>query len=80
MVKDTQTVIQELNNLVNMSAFDLEVWLKGEPSQSAGWSQGDESDETIGRESGRKIVEILKKTLSRDADHYDEEDIEHMWR
>ncbi|KAI1750900.1 hypothetical protein F4782DRAFT_531935 [Xylaria castorea] len=50
MVKDTQTVIQEFNELVNMPASDLETWLKGEPSQSAGWRKGDESGETSGHE------------------------------
>ncbi|KAI0184561.1 hypothetical protein EV127DRAFT_474206 [Xylaria flabelliformis] len=80
MVKDTQTVIQEFNELVNMSASDLEAWLKGESSQSAGWSKEDESGETIGHESGRKIIEILKKNPKKDPEKYDEEDVEHMRR
>ncbi|KAI0863762.1 hypothetical protein F4860DRAFT_49749 [Xylaria cubensis] len=80
MVKDTQTVIQEFNELVNMSASDLEAWLKGESSQSAGWSKEDESGETIGHESGRKIIEILKKNPKKDPEKYDEDDVEHMRR
>ncbi|KAI0451446.1 hypothetical protein F5B21DRAFT_527975 [Xylaria acuta] len=63
-----------------MSAPDLEAWLEGEPSQSAGWGKGDESGETIGHESGRRIVEILEKNPSKDPDRYDEEDVEHMRR
>ncbi|KAI1824506.1 hypothetical protein F4861DRAFT_538965 [Xylaria intraflava] len=71
---------REFNELVNMSAKDLETWLKGTSSQSAGWSKGDESGETIGHESGRKIIEILNKNPSGDPGKYDEDDIEHMRR
>jgi hypothetical protein len=41
---------REFNELVNMSASDLEAWLKEEDSQSAGWSKGDGSGETTGHE------------------------------
>ncbi|KAI2638135.1 hypothetical protein GGS21DRAFT_488838 [Xylaria nigripes] len=80
MVKDTQTVIQEFNDLVNMSAQDLEAWLKGNSSQSAGWHKSDASGETIGHESGRKIIEILSKNPEKDPEKYDEDDLEHMRR
>ncbi|CAJ2511270.1 Uu.00g068950.m01.CDS01 [Anthostomella pinea] len=50
MVKGNQTVIEEFNDIVNMSASDLEAWLKESSSQDAGWSKGDESGETIGHE------------------------------
>ncbi|PMD16351.1 hypothetical protein NA56DRAFT_708905 [Hyaloscypha hepaticicola] len=71
MVKDSETVIQEFNELVNMSASDLETWLKSEDSTSSGWSKEDGS-ETIGHESGRKVIEILKKNPERDPEGYDE--------
>ncbi|KAI2625322.1 hypothetical protein GGS26DRAFT_197563 [Hypomontagnella submonticulosa] len=80
MVKDKQTVIEEFNDLVNMSASDLETWLKEGASESAGWSKSDGSGETIGHESGRKIIEILKKNPDKDPEGYDEADIEHMRR
>jgi len=80
MVKDDQTVIEEFNGIVNMSADDLERWLKEESSESAGWSKDDGSGETIGHESGRKIIEILKKNPKKSPDQYDEEDIAHMRR
>ncbi|KAI1095372.1 hypothetical protein F5B19DRAFT_341715 [Rostrohypoxylon terebratum] len=80
MVKDTQTVIEEFNDIVNMSASDLETWLKEESSESAGWSKSDGSGETIGHESGRKIIEILKKNPRKDPDKYDEDDVDHMRR
>lgn len=80
MVKDDETVIEEFDELVNMTADELESWLKEEQSQESGWSKDDESGETIGHESGRKIIEILKKNPSRDPDKYDQEDVAHMRR
>merc|ERR1712093_208274 len=59
MVKDNETVIEEFNELVNMSSSELEAWLKEEQSTSSGWSKDDGSGETIGHDSGRRIVEIL---------------------
>jgi len=78
MVKDDQTVIEEFNELVNMDSDELEAWLKEEDSAGAGWKKADETGETIGHESGRMIVEILKRNPSRDPEKYDEEDIPHM--
>ncbi|PQE13024.1 dna-binding protein [Rutstroemia sp. NJR-2017a BBW] len=78
MVKDDQTVIEEWDQLVNMTADELEAWLKEESSQSSGWSKDDGSGETIGHESGRKIIEILQKNPNKDPKKYDEDDIAHM--
>ncbi|KAL8740874.1 MAG: hypothetical protein Q9190_006467 [Brigantiaea leucoxantha] len=78
MVKDNDTVIREFNELVNMSSSELENWLKEEQSESSGWTRDDNSDETVGHESGRKIIEILNKNSSKDPDKYDEDDLAHM--
>ena len=67
MVKDNETVIEyasliqlptfvlikssEFNELVNMTAGELEEWLKQEQSESSGWEKGDGSGETVGHES-----------------------------
>merc|ERR1712230_89712 len=51
MVKDNETVIEEFNELVNMSSSELEAWLKEEQSTSSGWSKDDGSGETIGHDS-----------------------------
>ncbi|KAF2432551.1 hypothetical protein EJ08DRAFT_732308 [Tothia fuscella] len=80
MVKDNETVIEEFNDLVNMSASELEAWLKEEDSTSSGWSKDDGSGETIGHESGRKIIEILKKNPEKNPEEYDEDDLAHMRR
>jgi hypothetical protein len=61
---------------MNMSASELEAWLKEESSESAGW--GGESGETVGHESGRKIVDILKRNPQKKEDKYTEEDLAHM--
>jgi len=78
MVKDNETVISEFNELVNMSAKELTAWLKEEDSSSAGWSKDDGSGETIGHESGRKIIHILEKNPKKDPEKYDQEDVDHM--
>jgi Protein of unknown function (DUF3140) len=38
----------EFNELVNMSASELEEWLKEEQFTSSGWAKDDGSGETIG--------------------------------
>ncbi|RAL12539.1 DUF3140 domain-containing protein [Aspergillus homomorphus CBS 101889] len=79
MVKSKDTVIDEFNELVNMTPNELRDWLQEEQSQSSGWSNN-ESGETVGHESGRKIVSILENNPSKDASKYSEEDIDHMRR
>ncbi|OOQ83956.1 hypothetical protein PEBR_32636 [Penicillium brasilianum] len=76
MVKDKDTVISEFNELVNMTPNELREWLKEEQSQSSGWNN--DSGETIGHESGRKIVDILEHNPSRNPSGYDESEIDHM--
>ncbi|KAK0615917.1 hypothetical protein B0T17DRAFT_539593 [Bombardia bombarda] len=78
MVKDNDTVIREFSELVNMTADELEEWLKTEASTDSGWSKDDGSGESVGHESGRNIVEILRKNPKRDPSKYDEDDIPHM--
>ncbi|EAW07010.1 DUF3140 domain-containing protein [Aspergillus clavatus NRRL 1] len=76
MVKDKSTVINEFTDLVNMTPNELRDWLKEEQSQSAGWKR--DSDETVGHESGRRIVEILEQNPSKDPGGYSDDDIAHM--
>lgn len=77
MVKSDSDVIREFNELVNMSASELEKWLKSSDSTSSGWTNGD-SGETVGHNSGTKIVDILKRNPDKKKDKYTEEDIKHM--
>ncbi|KAH6691400.1 DNA-binding protein [Plectosphaerella plurivora] len=79
-MKPSEEVISEFNEYVNMTADELEKWLKSGDSNSAGWPKDDaEGDgETVGHDSGRKIVEILRENPDKDADKYTEEQVEHM--
>ena len=55
-----------------MTPSELEKWLKSPESESSGWSKDDGSGESIGHESGRKIIEILKKNPKKDPEGYDQ--------
>ncbi|KAH7263634.1 hypothetical protein BKA59DRAFT_449830 [Fusarium tricinctum] len=77
-MKGNDEVIQEFNELVNMTASDLEKWLKSDDSNSAGWPKEDENGETVGHDSGRKIVEILKENPKKDPKKYTDEQVQHM--
>jgi hypothetical protein len=77
-MKDSNEVINEFNEIVNMTASELEKWLKSGDSRSAGWPKEDESGESVGHDSGRKIVEILKSNPNKDPEKYTEDQIQHM--
>ncbi|KAK4565292.1 hypothetical protein LTR86_003909 [Recurvomyces mirabilis] len=79
-ISSTYMFTREFNDLVNMSAKELQDWLGKEESAGAGWDKDDGSGETIGHESGRKIIEILEKNPKKDPSKYDEDDIQHMRR
>ena len=74
MADDRQQIIDEFDELVNMTSKELEEWLQTEESKSVG--QSDDGGESKGHESGRKIVEILGKNKS----DYEDDDLEHMKR
>lgn len=81
MVKDAQTVIKEFNELVNMTPDELEKWLKSDDSRSAGWPKDDgdnDGGESVGHDSGRKIVEILRANPDGKPDGYTDEQVDHM--
>ena len=74
MAEDRQRIIEEFDEAVNMTPKELEEWLQTEESKSVGQSDG--GGESKGHESGRKIVEILKKNKT----DYSNDDIDHMRR
>ncbi|OCF71592.1 hypothetical protein I204_07651 [Kwoniella mangroviensis CBS 8886] len=78
--KSEQDVVNDFNEIVNMTADELETFLKTEGSESTGYQKDDGSGESIGHESGRKIVDILKRNPDKDPSKYTEEDKEHMRR
>jgi Protein of unknown function (DUF3140) len=71
---DRQQVIEEFDETVNMTPKELEEWLETDESKSVGQSDG--GDESKGHESGRRIVETLRKKKS----DYTDDDVEHMKR
>ncbi|EMT73339.1 hypothetical protein FOC4_g10004706 [Fusarium odoratissimum] len=77
-MKGNDKVIQEFNEVVNMTASELEKWLKSDDSNSAGWPKEDENGETVGHDSGRKIVEILKENPKKEPEKYTDEQVQHM--
>lgn len=74
MTSDTQSVVQDFKAAVNMTPKELESWLNTAESQSVG--QKKHSDESIGHQSGKYIVEILRKSKSA----YTEDDLAQMKR
>ncbi|WVW82812.1 hypothetical protein I302_104824 [Kwoniella bestiolae CBS 10118] len=78
--KSDQDVVNDFNEIVNMTADELEAFLKTEGSETTGFQKEDGSGESIGHESGRKIVDILKRNPDKDPSKYTEEDKEHMRR
>jgi hypothetical protein len=69
---DRQQVVEEFDEVVNMTPKGLEEWLQTDESKSVGQSDG--GGESKGHESGRKIVEILRKKKS----DYTDDDLAHM--
>lgn len=70
---DKKEVRQAFDEVVNMSASQLESWLQTNESKSVGQTKDGDS-ESIGHKSGKHIIAILKKKASDLTD----EDYTHM--
>lgn len=77
-MKEDNEVITEFNEYVNVSASELDKWLKSDDSSKAGWHKDGGDGESVGQESGHKIVEILKSNPSKDPEKYTDDQIQHM--
>ena len=72
---DKEKISREFSSAVNMSASELELWLRTSSSRSVGWKGVDGRDrESIGHSSGRRIVRILLKA----SDELTTDDYAHM--
>ena len=60
----------EFDDVVNMTPKELENWLKTDESKEVGWGEG----ESVGHESGRRIIAIKHKK----KDDLQDADYEHM--
>jgi hypothetical protein len=75
MTLDRAKITSDFAGAVNMSASELEDWLKSPESRKVGWKGADgAASESVGHASGRRIVNILGK---RD-DALSEDDYAHM--
>ena len=74
MSKSEDEVRQEFADAVNMTPKELEDFLQTDDSKKVG--QKKDGSESIGHESGRRIVEILRKKKT----DIDEHDVEQMRR
>lgn len=69
---ENETTLREFREAVNMSAKELEAWLKTEESKSVGMKE-QQGAESTGHQSGRHIVELLhKKNSSYSQDDYNQ--------
>lgn len=60
---DRDQLCQQFAAAVNMTASELEQWLRTRSSRSVGWKGTDGQDrESVGHASGRRIAQILRKT------------------
>jgi hypothetical protein len=59
---DRDKVRKDFAEAVNMTAAEIETWLRTGSSQAVGWKGADGSGrESVGHASGRRIVQILRK-------------------
>ena len=72
MPSDSDSTRKQFKQTVNMTASDLENWLKTEQSRDAGHKRGRE--ECTGHPSGRRIVEVLRTKRANLSD----DDYAHM--
>lgn len=68
MSDDRDRVRTDFDDAVNMTGRELERWLRTDESKSVGVSKG--GGESVGHESGRRIVEILGKKNQLTDDDY----------
>jgi hypothetical protein len=70
---DRNKIYREFGEAVNMAPAELEGWLGSEESRRVGW-KAEGVEESIGHESGRRIVAIQRKRRAA----LSEEDYAHM--
>jgi len=73
---DRDKVRKDFAQAVNMTAAEIEKWLRTKESKAVGWkgAEGKGSGESVGHASGRHIVRILRKSPNSLSD----DDYAHM--
>jgi hypothetical protein len=69
---DRNKIRNDFAKMINMSAAELQDWLKTQESVAVGWKGADgKARESIGHASGRRIIEILgRRTAELSDDDY----------
>ncbi|MGS2615198.1 DUF3140 domain-containing protein [Micromonospora sp. LZ34] len=65
---------REFTEAVNMKPGELSTWLDSEKSKHVGWRKGTKGGESVGHESGRRIIDLLR----RKRGELSENDYRHM--
>ncbi|WP_236696121.1 DUF3140 domain-containing protein [Rhodopirellula islandica] len=68
-----EEIYEEFYDLVNMQPKEIEDWLETDESKSVGQTK-DGAEESVGRQSARKIIEIKRTNKSELSD----EQLDHM--
>ena len=73
---DRDKVRKDFDQAVNMTASDIDKWLRTGKSKAVGWkgADGKGTGESVGHASGRHIVRILRKS----PDSLTDDDYAHM--
>ena len=70
---DRERILREFREAVNMTPLELRAWLDTDESHEVGWRHSP-GEESVGHQSGRRILEILKTPKGRITD----QDLLHM--
>jgi len=76
-IADKDEIISDFHELVNMTGNEIHKWLQTKESKEVGWKGEDghdQSKESVGHASGKRIIELLKKN---DSD-FSDDDVLHM--
>ncbi len=71
--EERRRIRDDFDDAVNMTPTELEEWLATPESKEVGWGK-DDGGESVGHESGRRIVAILRKKRAELGD----DDYAHM--
>ncbi len=72
--EDRDAIRHDFDDAVNMSPSELERWLGTDESKEVGWPKDGGGGESVGHDSGRRIVAIKRKN----KDELTDADVEHM--
>ncbi|MCM0674422.1 DUF3140 domain-containing protein [Micromonospora phytophila] len=58
---DGRDTYREFTEAVNMKPRELSTWLETDESKHVGWRKSTKGGESVGHESGRKIIDLLRR-------------------